>query len=268
MNLQPAKHHEPVTILMVPFDRYTEFPKSIDALFKETSHPFRLIVVEAGAGEAVRRRLEDRKRKHKNMQILYSDRPSRIAESFNLGLVHIRTRYAFLMHNRLKVTAGWLSSLLLEAQSKSGVICPSVLNTGHMPFSFLHAFLAEKTLLDKIGLLDESVGTPFWGIDLENRLRIKGVAIHREPAAVLEYQSSKTLLKNADRKLFLHQWDDPHARQTLKYLKQKWGSAPEEAKYLQWLAKKKALAGPKPLFAMPALPLFSVAKFVHLLRRA
>jgi hypothetical protein len=266
MNLRP-ENREPVTIVMVPFDRYTEFPKSVDALIKDTSYPFKLLIIEGNAPESVRLDLDDRRRKHKNIRIIYSDHPTRMAEAFNLGLVHIRTRHAVLMHNKLRVTPGWLSSLVRETQSKQGVICPYINFTNGMPFSFLHAFLIEKTLLDELGLFDESVGTPFWGVDLENRLKAKKVVLHRDPGSVLEYQSSKTLLKNADRKLFQHQWNDPHALQTLSYVKQKWGSAPEEAKYLAWLAKKRSIGASKPAFSIPALPLFSLAKLIHVLHR-
>jgi hypothetical protein len=171
------------------------------------------------------------------------------------------------MHNKLRVTQGWLPNLVLEAESKDGLICPHIDHTNGMPFSFLHAFLAKKSLLDEIGLFDESVGTPFWGVDLENRLKAKGVPVHRDLSSVLEYQSSKTQLKKADRELFQYQWDDPHAYQTLAYLKQKWGVSPEEAKYLQWLSKKRAVAHPKPAFSLPAAPLFSMAKLVHLISR-
>ncbi len=266
MNLRPESR-EPVTILMVPFDRYTEFPRAIDALLKSTTYPFKLVVIENCAPESVRHDLEQRRRAHRNIQIIYSDHPSRMAACFNVGLIHIRTRLAVLMHNKLRVTEGWLSELVLQAESKEGLLCPHIDHTNGIPFSFLHALMAKKSLLDEIGLFDESVGTPFWGVDLENRLLAKGVPIHRELASVLDYQSSNTQLKRADKALFQYQWDDPHVRQTLAYLKQKWGSAPEEATYLQWLSKKRAVPRSKPSFALPVIPLFSIAKLVHLMNR-
>lgn len=267
MNLKPESK-EPVTILMVPFDRYTEFPKSVDAVLKDTSYPFRLVVIEGGAPEAVRHELEKRKKEHKNVQILYSDRPLRMAAAFNMGLVHVRTQRAVLMHNKLHVTPGWLQSLVLESESKDGVILPHIDHANGVPFTFMHAFLAKRALLEEIGLFDESVGTPFWGVDLENRLKSKGVPIRREPAAVLEYRSSKSVLKRTDRDLFLYQWDDPHAHQTLAYLKQKWGSAPQESEYHAWLTKKRQLTRPRQAIPVQALPLFSMAKLIHLLHRA
>ena len=177
-----------------------------------------------------------------------------------MGLVHVRTPHAFLMHNHLAVTPGWLSALMEHAPAKDSILMPYVSNTNGTPFSFLHTFLASKELLDEIGLFDESVGTPFWGIDLENRLKSKKVAMTREPASVLEYQGP-AVLKGADLRLFLHQWDDPHTRQTLAYMKQKWGMAPEEAKYLEWLEKKRSTARYK---VSPILPPMTLASAMPL----
>jgi hypothetical protein len=277
MNLRPAGTHEPVTILMVPLDRYAVFPKAVDNIFKETDHPFKLIIVEGHSPESVRHQLEDRKKKHKNLQILYTAHAPRMAEAFNLGLVHVRTRHALLMHNQLSVTPGWLSNLVEHAKTRRGVLCPYVNHGEEAPFSFVHALLATKELLEEIGLFDESVATLFWGLELEKRLKAKGVAMHREPSTVLEYRPW-TPLKSTDLRLFQHQWDDPHAHQTLAYLKQKWGACPEETRYLEWLSKKRSLEHRKRAFALGALalasafpmadPLMGLKKLVQVLHRA
>ena len=241
------------------------------------NHPFKLIIVEGNSPENIRHELEIRKKKYKNIQIIYSARRLRMAEAFNLGLVHIRTPHAFLMHNHLLVTPGWLAELIESAPSKDCLLTPYISNTNGTPFSFLHAFFLNKELLDEMGLFDESVGTPFWGIDLENRLKAKNVAILRHPASVIDYQGP-AVVKGADLKLFQHQWDDPHTRQTLAYMKQKWGSAPEEAKYLEWLEKKRLTARYKvapmlpPMRLATALPLLDPGagfrKLIQVLNRA
>ena len=263
MNLKPVDKHDPVTILMVPFDRYSTFLRSVDTVLATTTVPFKLLIVEGAAPDDVRRGLEERKKKHRHIQIIYSEHPLRMAEAFNLGLVHIRTPYAFLMHNRLSTTPGWLQNLLEYRQAHQGLLVPQVNNADAMPYSFLHSFLVKKDLLDQMGLFDTSVGTPFWGVDLANRLQKKNIPIHRDAHSTLIYQAPPAP-KGADRKLFLYQWDDPHAHQTLAYLKQKWGHAPEEDEYLQWLTTKRSLARHKKRFAMPLLPLFSLAlHFLH-----
>jgi glycosyltransferase involved in cell wall biosynthesis len=264
MNLKPPVHHDPVTIIMVPFDGYSHFTKAIDSLYDSTGYPFKLIVVEGGAPEYVRHELEKKRQKHKNMQIIYTDHAPRMAEAYNLGIVHVRTKQAVLLHSQIDFKPGWLGELADTSRKKGGLICPYVGNTNGMPFSFVHAFIVNKSVLDKIGLFDESVATPFWGLDLENRLKAQGIKMHRDLHIELEYRQSGPV-RNGDLKLFRHQWDDPHAHRSLVYLKQKWGSAPEETKYLHLLSKKKAMARQKPAFAVPVPRFAAPAKLFQAL---
>src|SRR5258708_4776716 len=124
MNLHPPKLYEKVTIVMAPLEQYSIFPKAIDVLFKNTHHPFELIVIEGNAPDPVRHSLEKKKKRHENIRILYTAHAPRMAESYNLSLIHIRTRYAFFMHNNIRVTSGWLTNLLRVAGGRKGVVCP------------------------------------------------------------------------------------------------------------------------------------------------
>jgi glycosyltransferase involved in cell wall biosynthesis len=298
MHLQPAKIHEPVTILMVPFDQYSVFPSSVDFLFKETRYPFNLIIVEGNAPDNIRHELERKQDRHKNIKIIYSNHRPRMAQAFNLGLAHIRTPHVFFMHNSLRVTPGWLPNLMEMAKHKTGVICPyvSYAPQEHFQRSFadypvtfsqnrikethevdMHGFLITKELLAQIGEFDEMVSTPFVGVDLGNKLKAKDIQIHRDPYTVMEYQAPVSF-KGADLKLFKHQWDDQHTRKTLAYLNEKWGVSLDEGKYLEWLDKKRSLCQKKPIFVLPAgpqetpirinIPKLGFKKFLQVLRRA
>lgn len=253
MNLRPASTHESVSILLIPFEQYSTFPKAVDTLIANTRYPFELIVVEGNAPDAVRHELEKRKKRRRNMKIIYSDHRPRMAEAFNLGLAHIRTRYAFLMHNNLFAAPGWLSNLLERAKDRPGVFCPvihqagarTVLN-GDSAEADLHGFLVTKEILNAIGPFDETVSAPLVGVDLGCHLNAKGIPMlwDRHPGTLLEYRASGTL-KGADLALFKHQWDEPHLRRALAYLNQKWGLALDEHKYLKRLEKKKAVNAPE-----------------------
>lgn len=255
---------------MVPFDRHSSFPQAIDALFKETNYPFKLIVVEGNSPEPVRRELEKRKRKHKNIQILYSTHTPRLAEAFNLGLIHIRTSHAFLMHNGLLVTPGWLNSLMEQARTREGVFCPYIARKDKDAFPLIHAFLAAKELLEDIGLFDESVSTALSGVDLTHRFKSKGIPLHQDPYTILEYRNGLPA-RGGDLKLFKHQWHDPHAHQTLAYLKQKWGVAPDEAQYRDWLEKKHLRPAKTAVFTLPqarSADLPDLKRFMRVLHKA
>jgi len=298
MNLSPAKTQEPVTILMIPFDQYSVFPASVDALYKETRYPFKLIVIEGNAPDNIRHELEKRQKKYGDLKIIYSNHRPRMAEAFNLGLAHIRTPKAFFMHNNLRVTPGWLSNLMEMAKHQTGVICPYVSYAqenlsqtypGDYTVTFsqgrvkeanevdMHGFLITKAILKELGEFDESVSTPLVGVDLGHRLRTKEILVNRDPYTVIEYLAP-AVFKGADLQLFKHQWDDEHTRRTLAYLSEKWSISLDEKKYLEWLAKKRSLCEKKPVLPPPAgphertlrmdEPKLGLKKFIQVLRRA
>lgn len=284
---------------MIPFDQYSVFPSSIDALYKETSYPFKLIVIEGNAPDNIRHELERRQKKYHNFKIIYSNHRPRMAEAFNLGLAHIRTSRAFFMHNNLRVTPGWLSNLMELAKHQTGVICPYVSyapgnlaqpHPGDYPVTFsqgrvketnevdMHGFLITRQILRELGDFDESVSTPLVGVDLGHRLRTKEILVNRDPYTVIEYLAP-TVFKGADLQLFKHQWDDEHTRRTLAYLSGKWSISLDEKKYLEWLARKRSLCEKKPALFPPAglrerfqrmddEPKLGLKKFIQTLRRA
>ncbi len=240
MNLQPVKKHESVTILLVPYDGYSSFPQAVDAIFKHTRAPFELIVVEADAPNSIRHELEKRKKRHKNMKIIYSDRKLRLAEAFNLGLPHIRTHRAFLMHNNLKVPPHWLDNLLKQAKDKHSVLCPSMSTlreeTFHDPAELeMHGLLITKEILRQLGEFDEKTAPRLLGTAFSQWLKKQGVFIHYDVHSILEYKPVRTS-KSFDLKFFRHQWDEPFNRKSLVHLREKWGLKLQESKYLEWTA--------------------------------
>lgn len=272
MNLKPKKSRpDPVTIVMIPFDQYSIFAKAVRNLIRLTKEPFELILIEGSAPHSVRLDLEALKRKYKNIKIIYSDHRPRMAKAFNLALPHIRTQRAFFMHNDVQVKPGWLEALSSFSDRNKGVICPKIevlrkdrYLDPHMgyPATFsslsnfetlvnMHAFLLDKVILDHIGSFDEEVGTALVGLELTEIMKKHSIAIHQAPLT-LSYEPP-ALAKSHDLALFAHQWDEAHMRESLAYLKKKWGLDIPEKKYLVWLNQKKALCEKKPFFLMPSL---------------
>ena len=243
MNLQPAKKHESVTILLVPYDGYSAFPRAVDSILRETRLPFELIIVEGGAPETIRCDLEKRKERRKNIKIIYSNHRPRLAEAFNLGLPHIRTAKAFLMHNNLTATPQWLETLTQHAVDRPGVICPFVPSEcgehPKEPFDRdMHGFLITRETLTHLGRFDEKVASPLLGLDLAHWLQKQGVSIHRDPYTVLHNTVQKRP-KPYDLKMLQRQWDEKQLRESITYLSEKWGVKLQESKYLSWLQDKK-----------------------------
>lgn len=244
MNLRPIKQHEPVTILMVPMDQYSVFPAAVDAVLKETRLPFEFVIVEGGAPEPIRLKLQRRQKHHKHMKIIYSAHRPRMAEAFNLGLPHIRTRVAFLMNNNVRVTPLWLEHLLERAKENPGLVCPYI--TDHEPMVKekdlsevdMSGFLVTQETLRSLGEFDEKVSVPLLGLDLAQKCKKSGVVIHRDPLTVLEYKSA-LFPKSTDLKFFQHQWNEKHVRESVSHIHHKWGLKLNESKYLGWVQKRK-----------------------------
>ncbi len=298
MDLKPKKNHpERVTIVMIPFDQYSIFAKAVRNLIHLTKEPFDLIIIEGNAPHSVRLDLEALKRKHKNIKIIYSNHRPRMAEAFNLALPHIRTERAFFMHNDVQVKPGWLSVLLGFSAHNKGVVCPKieVLHKDkyldpHMgyPATFsslsnfevlgvnMHAFLLDKDILDLIETFDEKVGTALVGLELTEVMKKHSIAIHQAPLT-LHYEPP-ALARSQDLALFAHQWDEAHMRESLAYLKKKWGLDIPEKKYLGWLNRKKALCEKKPFLLLPSFektspfllraPKINLRNFIDVLNQA
>ncbi len=282
MHLHPVKLHEPVTILMVPLDQYSAFPGAVDAVLKETRLPFELILIEGNAPESIRHKLEQRKKSHKNIKIIYSAHRPRMAEAFNLGLVHIRTRIAFFTHNNVRATSLWLEHLLKQAKDNPGVVCPYVarhentVRERNLPEVDMNGFLVTKELLHLIDSFDENVSVPLLGLDLGQQLKKHGVAIHRDPFTVLEYEPA-SFSKLFDLKFFQHQWNEKHVRESVHYMRKKWTLKLHEFKYVEWLQKRKHVLQKRPMEVtfgwhdMPpslGFPKVSLQKFLQALIRA
>ena len=296
--LHPSKTREAVTIVMIAFDQYSAFPGSVDTVLRETLHPIKLILIEGGAPEHIRHELEKRNKKYKDIKIIYSAHRPRMAEAFNLALAHIRTTHVFLMHNNLRVTPGWLHTLMESAKHKNGIVCPYITHRAidraskapsNYPITFsqtyikeaceidMHGFLAPAQLLQELGGFDESVSTGLVGISLGYWLHMKGIPVHRDPYTVMHYRPP-TSFKGADLKLLKHQWGGSMAYPSMDHLKQKWDPRLDEEKYLEWLDQKRGPAPQKstaPKFSgfeersfEPPFPKLGFKKFIQVLHRA
>ncbi len=299
MNLKPKKNHPyPITIVMIPFDQYSIFPKAVRDLMHSTHQPFELVIIEGNAPHQVRLDLEAIKHKHKNIKIIYSNHRPRMAEAFNLAMPHIRTEYAFFMHNDVRVKGGWLDTLMTFALSHPAVICPKieVLHKDKYldpyigyPATFspavyeydpssinMHAFLMDKKTRQLIEAFDEKIGTALVGIELTEFMKQNSIEIKQAP--ILLHYEPPTLSKGQDLALFTNQWKETHTQETLSHLQKKWNVAIPIKMYTHWLGRKKALSEKKPFFLMPTIdrsgpyiigaPKINLKRFIDVLKQA
>lgn len=240
-----------VTVVLVPYEQYSTFPKAVDALYERTDRPFQLILIEGNAPERIRTSLERRKKYRKNIKIIYTDHLPLAGEARNLALPHLRTPFVFFMDNDVRVTNGWLSNLIrCSTETGAEIVYPSILNTQNPIYTFngggtlqenmdinAHGFLITKKALDRIGKFDENANAFTLGLDLGLKAKANNIEVRLD---------TKTWLRRdfvfsgspQDVKLFRQQWDLGTHQRSLSHLKHKWDIELDERKYLDWLQIK------------------------------
>lgn len=245
-----------ITIIMVPYERYSVFPKAVDDLYRTIQTPFNLIVVEGNAPEDVRIKLEKRQAQHANMTIIYTNHCPALANAFNLALPHCKTPFMLFMDNEVRLTQETLEKMLDAAQqNQAAVICPqdslmerqihamkgngretrAAVNT----FGLKPCFLLAQEVLQGMGKLFDEGSSPYTvGVDFIYKLQSKGFKVQELEGAKIENRS-ETPLRLSDYPLFRTQWNRERLLQSFEQLEKRWGvRLAEDPVYGAWLHQK------------------------------
>jgi GT2 family glycosyltransferase len=249
--------HKDVTIIMVPYERYSTFPKAVDDLYRSVQTPFNLIVVEGNAPESVRLQLEKRQQQHGNMTILYTNHCPGLANAFNLALPHFKTSYALFIDNEIRLPKGTLEMLVEAAQNSEdqAVFCPQdslisrhVFASSHRDreierdettFGLKPCFLMSHENVRAMGkLFDENASPYTLGLDLVYKLRAQGLGVKEVMGAKIETRSESGVA-SSDFPLFRTQWNRERLVQSFGQLEKRWGiRLADDAVYGAWLQQK------------------------------
>lgn len=226
-----------LTVVMIPFERFSHFAKAVDDLYAAVDVPFNLIVIEGNAPDSVRSQLEKRQSRHKNMAIIYSDHPVSIGGAINLATPHLTTPYVFVMDNDARIPKGDISKMLQRVKENPlGIVCPEY-NANAAGLGIRTCFLTSQTVLNKLGKFDEN-SSPFTvGIDLRMAADDLGFYIENETSAHMEVDHD--VLWPIDVPLHSFQWNEQRVRRSFASLKEKWGISLPEKEYDFCLARKK-----------------------------
>ena len=210
---------EPITIAVVPRDRFSMFRACLEALYKHTAPPFRIIVV-AGA---VDRRTEDYLRKLEsqkdNLSVELLDPLMMQGEARNLALRRAEGRFCVVMENDTIVHDNWLPPLVeCMHEERAAVVTPLILwyrgihaaggmfdqrtKNGTVEFRHRilytelrrrpidypenHCLLIDRQLLQTTDVFDDV--EPF-DVDLGLTLRQMGLKAFFEPRSVATYSA-------------------------------------------------------------------------------
>ncbi len=242
-----------LTVIMIPFERFSVFADAVDDLFRSMDIPFNLIVIEGNAPQSVRGSLEHRQRKHKNITIIYSDHPVSIGAAVNLAAPHLTTPYALILDNDVRIPRGAAGQLLQRAkENKYGIVYPQ--NSTLLPrksspdlsfrgksiqaLAVRTCFMVSREALGRLGKFDEAV-TPFTaGIDLRLAAEELGISVFNEISASMELEDG-SLLWPMDVSFHAFQWNEERVHQSFLSLEKKWGIRFLEQDYALWLEQKK-----------------------------
>lgn len=233
-----------LTVIMIPCEKFSPFAKAVDDLYKAADVPFNLIIVEGNAPDSVRASLEKKQRKHKNITILYSNQPASIGAAVNLAAPHLKTPYAFIMDNDVRIPRGSLSIFLRCAKEKGyGIICPQNFTVRRGPASrkgigVQTCFMITRDALQKLGKFDEKATPLTLGIDIRMAADEHGIPILNETATSLELDGPSVIWP-MDAALHSFQWNEQRVQDSLRSLEQKWGICLPEQDYVLWLERKK-----------------------------
>lgn len=264
-----------LTVIMIPFERFSPFAKAVDELYKTIDVPFNLIVIEGNAPESVRASLEKRRRKHKNISIIYSNYQTSVGAAINLAAPHLKTKYAFIIDNDVRMPSGAMSGLLRRAvENQFGIVSPqnyvvrsSWTNGGNkrdvQSLGVRTCLLISKEAILKLGKLDEKT-TPFTtGIDIRMIAEEMGISICNDTSTRIQLDT-ENFLWPMDASLHSFQWSEERAFDSLRGLEKKWGIHLRMQDYVAWLKSKNQnlLESRNPLFFLGAV-LSGIKFFTH-----
>jgi glycosyltransferase involved in cell wall biosynthesis len=243
---------ESVSIVVVLRDRFSMFPRCLEALYAYTRVRFRVIVVATGTDPTTEEYLHQLQAQKDNISIVLVDRLLMQGESRNVALRQTAERFCVILENDTIVHENWLPPML-ECMREEGaaVVTPLILwyrrihaagcmfeerekdsavvfhhriiYTGirrrQIDYPENHCILIDRQLLPGVDIFDDV--EPF-DVDLGLTLRKYGLSVFLEPQSVVTY-SAPPPWEVRDIPPFKLRWDPASWEARNRLFMQKWG---------------------------------------------
>jgi len=243
---------ETVVIVVIPRDRFSTFPRCLEALYAYTHVRFRVIVVAGGTDRATEEYLHQLQMQKGNMTIVLVNRLLMQAEARNVALQQANERFCVFLENDTIVHENWLAPMLKcmreegaaavmplifwyrgihaagcvfeEREKDSGLlfdhrIMYTEIRRKRIDYPECHCVLIDRQLLRGIDIFDDV--EPF-DVDLGLTLRNCGLSVFLEPLSVVTY-SAPPPLEVRDIPPFKLRWDAASWETRNRRFMQKWG---------------------------------------------
>jgi GT2 family glycosyltransferase len=129
--------HPLVTIVVVPRERFSHSERSLANIYENTSCPFKLTYVSAGAPAPIVRHLE-RESEEKGFHLIRVPRYLSPNTARNLALREIDTKYVVFLDNDALVMPGWLEALVQCAEETGAWVAGPVYYIGEFEQGIVH----------------------------------------------------------------------------------------------------------------------------------
>jgi GT2 family glycosyltransferase len=106
---------------VVPRERFNYTRASLEALYRYTDRPLRVVYVDGGSPSRVQRYLESAAR-DRGFDLIRSDGLLAPNHARNLALAKVRTKYAVFIDNDVIVGPGWLPPLVRCAEETNAAV--------------------------------------------------------------------------------------------------------------------------------------------------
>ena len=108
----------PVTIVVVPRERFQFARESLESLYQHTTFPFNLVYVDNHSPAQLRRYLET-EAQEKGFQLVRSTNYLSPNQARNFGLRHVNSQYVVFVDNDVLFSPGWLRALV-DCEEETG----------------------------------------------------------------------------------------------------------------------------------------------------
>ena len=241
-----------VDIVVVPRDRFSVFPRCLEAIYAHTDVRFRLIVVAGGTDGSTKEYLLQLQRRKGNASVVLLDHLLLQGEARNIALRQADEKLCVVLENDTIVHEGWFGPMLkCMREEEAAVVAPLILwyrgihAAGCMfeerekdgAVTFRHEIRYDGTCRRQIDypenhclLIDRQrfpAGDIFddvepFDVDLGLTLRKHGLSAFVEPRSVVTY-SAPPPWEVRDVPLFKFRWDPPSWVQRNQRFAEKWG---------------------------------------------
>jgi glycosyltransferase involved in cell wall biosynthesis len=243
---------ESVVVVVVPRDRFSMFPRCLEALYAYTDVQFRVIVVTGGTDRKTQEYLHQLQVQKDNLSVVLVDRLLMQGEARNVAIRQATERFCVVLENDTIVHKNWLAPMLecmreegaavvmplilwyrrihaagcmFEDREKDGAVVfhHRIMYTGirrrRIDYPECHCVLIDRQLLPDTDIFEDV--EPF-DVDLGLTLRKYGLNVFLEPRSVATY-SALPPWEVRDIPLFKFRWDPASWEARNRLFMQKWG---------------------------------------------